>query len=270
MLKLEDSKRVLHGAQLGNRDKLLVLLAIEPVEPLSVAKIKERCLSVGVAKLAKKNISDILARSDGTVARTSKGWEIQQPGIERVMELAQAARVNLVVTHSSRSLRGHADSISDPLTKSFVMEAIHCFEAKQYRAAVVFSWAGAVALLHQRVFSTKLAEFNAEASRRDSKWRVAKQQDDLGRMKEHDFLDVCEAIGILGKNVKQILQNNCLALRNACGHPNSASIAENSVAAHIEKLVKNVFSRLEGEVGFKANQDSSRTTPTFEREDGSP
>jgi hypothetical protein len=243
MLKLEDAKRIVHGPKLTNREQLLVLLAIEPVEPLPVEKIKERCKVAGLPKLAKTNISDTLGRSSGTVARTAAGWEIQQPGIERIRELAQKVNINLVVTHSSRSLRGHADLISDPLTKSFVMEAIYCFEAKQYRAAVVFSWAGAVALVHKRVFSTRLNEFNTEATRRDAKWRIAKQQDDLGRMKEHDFLDICEAIGIMGKSVKLMLQNECLMLRNACGHPNSASIAENSVAAHIEKLIKNAFSR---------------------------
>jgi hypothetical protein len=84
---------------------------------------------------------------------------------------------------------------------------------------------------------------DAPAARRDAKWRIAKQQNDLGRMKVHDFIDVCEAIGVVGKSVKQILQNEFLMLRNACGHPNSASVAENSVAAHIEKLIKNVFSR---------------------------
>lgn len=243
MLKMEDAKRIVHGAKLSNRDQLLVLLSVEPVGPSSVVRIKERCTDAGLPKLVKKNISDILGKSNGSVARTAAGWEIQQPGLQRVQDLAQTAHVNLVVTHSSRSLRGHADSITDTLTKSFVMEAIHCFEAKQYRAAVVFSWAGAVALLHKHVFCAKLTEFNAEATRRDAKWRTAKQQDDLGRMKEHDFLDVCEAIGAMGKNTRQILQNECLMLRNACGHPNSASIAENSVAAHIEKLIKNVFSR---------------------------
>jgi hypothetical protein len=243
LLSLDDAKRVVHGAQLSSRERLLVLLTIDPVGPLSVEKIKSRCVDAGLPKLAKRNISDILAKSNGLAARTALGWEIQQPGITYVRELAQKAHVNLVVTHSSQSLRGHADAISDSLTKSFVMEAIYCFEAKQYRAAVVFSWAGAVALLHEHVFTKKLTEFNAEAARRDTKWRSAKQQDDLGRMKEHDFLDVCEAIGVMGKNTKQILQNECLMLRNACGHPNSASIAENSVAAHIEKLIKNVFSR---------------------------
>lgn len=243
MLKLDEAKKVLHGPKLSSRDQLMVLLAIEPVGPMQVQKIKERCAAAGLPKLAKMNISDILASANGVVARTLHGWELQQPGILRVREIAQKANVNLVVTHASQSLRGHADSVSDPLTKSFVVEAITCFEAHQYRAAVVFSWAGAVALLHGYVFSRKLSEFNAEAVRRDSKWKSAKQQDDLGRMKERDFLDVCEVIGVIGKNVKQILQNECLMLRNACGHPNSASIAENSVAAHIEKLIKNVFSR---------------------------
>ncbi len=243
MLKLNEAKRIVHGPKLSARDQLLVLLSMDPVKPLLVENIKIRCMDAGLPKLAKKNILDILGKSKGSAARTAAGWEVQQPGIIRVRELAQAGSINLVVSHSSGSLRGHADHIGDALTKSFVMEAIGCFEAKQYRAAVVFSWAGAVALLHKHVFSNKLAEINAEAARRHSNWRNAKQQDDLGRMKEHDFLDACEAIGIIGKSTKQVLQNECLLLRNGCGHPNSMSIAENSVAAHIEKLIKNVFSR---------------------------
>lgn len=246
MLKLEEAKRILHGPSLTTRDQFLVILAIDKVSPIKVAEIKARCRTAGVPKLASKNVSDILAdasRSGGLVARLTDGWELQQPGISRVRDLAHAVNVNLVVTHSSHSLRGHADSISDALTKSFVIEAITCFEIHQYRSAVVFSWAGAIALIHRHVFDTKLLEFNTEASRRDSKWKTAKQQDDLGRMKEHEFLDVCESIGVLGKNVKQHLQNLCLALRNACGHPNSLKIAENNVAAHIETLITNVFAR---------------------------
>jgi len=243
MLRLDNAKLILHGQTLTNRDQLLVVMAVNPIGFLSTVQIRSRCTAVGLPRLARKNISDILGKSNGLVARTTAGWELQQTGIVRVRELAKAAHVNLIVTHSSESLRIHSDSISDPLTKSFVQEAISCFEAKQYRAAVVFSWAGAVALMHKHVFASRLTEFNTEALRRDRKWRTAKQQDDLGRMKEYDFLDVCEAIGMLGKSVKQILQNECLMLRNACGHPNTAVIAENSVAAHIEKLIKNVFSR---------------------------
>jgi hypothetical protein len=62
-------------------------------------------------------------------------------------------------------------------------------------------------------------------------------------MKEHDFLDVLETIGVMGKNVKQALQNQCLGMRNACGHPNSLKISENNVAAHLDTLVLNVYSK---------------------------
>lgn len=247
MLKLDEAKRILHGAKLGSLQQLLVLLAVEPVEPLNVKTLRLRCAAAGLPRLAKKNLSDILGASRGEVARTPQGWELQQSGIVLVREMAHAANVNLIVTHSSRSLRGHANAISDHITKAFIIEAIACFEANQYRAAVVFSWAGAIALLHRHVFTTKLAELNEEASRRSAsqgeKWRSAKQQDDLGRLDEHEFLNVCEAIGVIGRGVRLVLQNECLKLRNACGHPNSLTIAENSVAAHIEKLIHNVFSR---------------------------
>jgi len=61
-------------------------------------------------------------------------------------------------------------------------------------------------------------------------------------MKEHDFLDVLESISLIGKNVKQELQQS-LQLRNACGHPNSLKIGVNKVSSHIEILILNVFSK---------------------------
>ena len=87
-----------------------------------------------------------------------------------------------------------------------------------------------------------LSAFNAEAKRRDSRWKLAKTRDDLARMKESNFLDILEALSIIGKNVKQELKN-CLQLRNGCGHPNTLKISENRVASHIEILILNVFSK---------------------------
>jgi hypothetical protein len=131
-----------------------------------------------------------------------------------------------------------------PLTTALALSQNKCFENGQFRAAVVFSWVGAVAVMYAHVVRGCLAGFNAEARRRDSKWKDARNADELGRMREHDFLDVLEAVGSIGKNVKQTLQNQCLSLRNACGHPNSLKISENSVAAHLDILVLNVYSKL--------------------------
>ncbi|MCH8342813.1 MAG: hypothetical protein IH983_02380 [Planctomycetes bacterium] len=149
----------------------------------------------------------------------------------------------MVVANASQSLRQHLTLVTKPESAAFIEEAIVCFEARQYRAAVILSWVGAISILHHKVFNGHLAAFNAEIMRRDAKARPLKNVDGFCRIGEHDFLDVIEYIGVIGKNVKQTLQNQCLQLRNACGHPNTLRIAENAVAAHIEILILNVFSK---------------------------
>lgn len=121
-------------------------------------------------------------------------------------------------------------------------KARKCYEHKLYRSAVVLSWLGALALIFDHVVAHKLTEFNTEATHRNAKWKPAKNEDDLARMKEHDFLQLLPAISVVGKSVKDELES-CLALRNGCGHPNSLQLAEHRVAAHIEVLLLNVFEK---------------------------
>jgi hypothetical protein len=244
MLNREQLKILLHSGEITNRlDKLFLLLAFEVEWPKQVLELKRMAFELGLREVDRWNISDILCSSGGGAIRTTSGWELNASGRERVRWLASMANINLVVTIASASLTAYLDRIANSTTRAFIAEAITCFEAKQYRAAVVLSWVGALSLIYADVVANHLAAFNSEANRRDSKWRLAKNVDDLSRMREHDFLDVIESVGVIGKNVKQVLQNHCLQLRNSCGHPNSLVIAENSVAAHIEKLILNVFSR---------------------------
>jgi hypothetical protein len=146
-----------------------------------------------------------------------------------------------VAPRVASGLRHHMTTVTDPQTKEFLDEALRCFEAGLYRAAVVLSWVGAVALLQDHVVSTRLTDFNAEATRRDKRWKAAKTRDDLSRLKEADFLHVLESISVIGKSVKHELEV-CLKLRNGCGHPNSLKIGEAKAASHLETLLQNVFS----------------------------
>jgi hypothetical protein len=97
-------------------------------------------------------------------------------------------------------------------------------------------------LLYEHVLKNCLTEFNAEALRRDPKWKTGKTEDDLARMKEHDFLQMLAALSVIGKNVKDELEV-CLKLRNGCGRPNSLIVGEYKASAHVETLIQNVFSR---------------------------
>jgi len=78
--------------------------------------------------------------------------------------------------------------------------------------------------------------------KRNPKHKQIKSLDDLATIKEYDFLQIICAISIIGKNVKQELEQ-CLQLRNACAHPNSLDIGARKVSAHLEILILNVYQK---------------------------
>lgn len=240
MLTAQALKTQLHREDLTQKHKLLLILAAHPESPMSPAEIRQAALQAGLRRAKKWNIGSILGRGETLAIRIDGSWELNDDGEAHVGQLVPLA-TNRRATVAAGDLRKHLASIKNSDTAAFVEESIACFESKLYRAAVVLSWSGAVSLLYDHVINHALGQFNAEALRRDSKWKSAKTRDDLARMKEYEFLNVLEAISILGKNVKQELQNACLQLRNACGHPSSLKIGENRVASHIEILILNVF-----------------------------
>lgn len=245
MLPEDALKDLLAQASLDRKEKLLLCLAVDPSRGKAVREIEGLATRAGLRKAKDWNISAILSSAAGLAVRTASGWELTGPGTEFVSKLA-GPLLNSPIPKVASSLRTHLVKVQDAHTQRFVEEAIVCFENRQYRAAVVLSWVGAVALLYDNVVKNHLASFNAEATARtqNSKnpWRQAKTADDLARMKESEFLVVLDAISVIGKSVRQQLEK-ALDLRNGCGHPNSLAIAENTVASHIEILILNVFSQ---------------------------
>ena len=239
MLKLAELKKLLQG-DFSPSDKLILILASFD-SPSEVRAIKARATEAGFRVPKNWNVSSVLSRSKGKAIRTPQGWEISEAGGERLEELGVSS-VSSAVVHISEQLRKHGAAIADPDLREFINEAIRCQELQLFRSAVVMSWLGAVAVLHNEVVKNHLAAFNAEATRRNPNWKTAMIADDLGAMKERGFLDILQSISVLGKNVKNALVQ-CLDRRNCCGHPNSFKLAENTVAAHIEVLILNVFSK---------------------------
>ncbi len=242
MLDTNSLKDLLHQSEISNTDRLLLCLGVKEDAAKTVSEIVAIAKAAGLAKAKNWNISSYLAKSKGLAIRTDSGWELTSDGKKRVATLA-GSLVNTPVPRVAATLRSHLSRITNKDTASFLDEAIRCYEAKLYRAAVVLSWVGAVSVIYDHVITHRLADFNAEASRRDATWRTAKKKDDLARMKEYDFLQVLSAISVIGKSVKEELEG-CLKFRNGCGHPNSLQIGEARVSAHIETLMLNVFSVL--------------------------
>ena len=228
----------------SQRDKLLVILSTSEGKAKSTAEIREIAVANGLRSAKTWKPSSILASGAGgasLAALLADGWQLTSAGASRVQAIFGS--INIPPTAKpAQDLRAHLQKIRQADTHAFLSEAVSCLEMGHLRAAVVLSWVGAVSQLYEHVVKTELGSFNAEALRRDPKWKLARTADDLARMKEHEFLNMLETLSILGKNVKTELQN-ALSLRNACGHPNSLKIGNSRVAAHIEVLLLNVFQK---------------------------
>ena len=222
-------------------DKVLALLSVDGDRPKRISELIEAGRAAGIPEIRQWNISALLAAAKGQVIRLPNGWILTSEGQRHVAQSIDTRPS--VKSKSTHGLAGYALRIKNEETRAFIDEAIACYDAGHLRAAAVLAWVGAMAVLYDHVVNEKLSEFNAQAALRDSKWRFAKNADGLARMKEREFLEMLELIGVIGKNVKQELQNNCLELRNSCGHPNSFKVGEHRVASHIETLIQNVFCR---------------------------
>lgn len=240
MLTSSELKEWLHR-DISRKDKLLLVLACCST-PSQVADIKNLAAENGLRSAKKWNISQYLSDSSGKAVRTSSGWELTESGKAHLRDLGVSG-VSTAALQAALDLRAHLSKISDPQTRDFVEEAIQCHEAGLYRSSIVMSWLGAMDTLHKHVYKYHLSAFNSEAFRvSGNKWKKAKNTDDLGRMKESDFLDRIENLSIIGKNSKARLKT-ALDLRNGCGHPNSLQVSTNESAAHMEALLMNVFER---------------------------
>ena len=238
-LTIADLKRLLHG-DYTSLDKLLFLLA-SMGQPCQVAEIKSRAQEAGYRIPKTWNVSTYLGRSKGKAIKVPSGWEISDAGRQHLVDLGIVSGT-AAQSGVAMDLRNALSGIQEVNTRSFVEEAVSCYEAGLYRSAIVMSWVGAVAILHDYITAHHLSAFNGEARRRNKKWKPATTTDDLGRMRENDFLDVICYLSVIGPNVKAELKS-CLDRRNACGHPSSLRVAEKTAAHHLEILLLNVFAR---------------------------
>ena len=238
MLKKDDLKIWLHKKEINFPDKLLIILSTFD-QPVQVKDIKAQANNAGLKIARKINVSSLLTRSNGFAIRIPEGWELTSLGKDRLKEIGIIKQNSSGVT-VALDLRSELKNITNKTTRSFAEEAIKCYESGLKRSAIVMSWLVAIDILHKHIYTNHLSEFNKEAKRVYSQWKPAKTTDDIGKMRESDFLDRIAALSVIGKNVKKELKD-CLDRRNACGHPNSLKVGQNTVAHHLEILLLNVF-----------------------------
>jgi len=240
MLTLEQLKQAIHKKKISKTDAALLCVAAAGAKAAPTQTVRQLALESGVKGAKTINFHAHLSSAEDKVFKAPGGWELTDTGRKYVAGLAAEEIAASPAATEARTLRALLPKLKNEDARAFVDEAIVCAEQSLFRAAVVLSWVGAMALLHDRVASKHLAAFNREAVKRVPGWKPAKTTDDLGRMHEATFLEIGPSISLFGKNVKQELEG-CLKVRNSCGHPTSLKIGPNKVAAHLEILALNVY-----------------------------
>ena len=240
MLTLEQLKQAIHKKKISKTDAALLCVAAAGAKAAPTQTVRQLALESGVKGAKTINFHAHLSSAEDKVFKAPGGWELTDTGRKYVAGLAAEEIAASPAATEARTLRALLPKLKNEDARAFVDEAIVCAEQSLFRAAVVLSWVGAMALLHDRVVSKHLADFNVEARKRIPGWKPAKTTDDLGSMREATFLEIGPSISLFGKNVKQELEG-CLKVRNSCGHPTSLKIGPNKVAAHLEILALNVY-----------------------------
>ena len=130
--------------------------------------------------------------------------------------------------------------IKDEGARGYVEEAVTCLREGAMRAAVVFTWAGAIRTLHEEALGKGESALNGALKKQYQGSRTVAAIEDFGWIKDRTFLDACPDLGILDKGQKQTLIG-WLDLRNNCGHPTNYQPGVKKVSAFIEDIISIVF-----------------------------
>ncbi len=229
--------RYLQNPGIGRSDKLLLILFHEK-SAMEVRGIKERGAQHGLQKIKTWNISEILKRSYPQAIKTENGWKITTEGQKRLFD--QKLIEKPAVAIQNNTLLSILSSVPDGYIKQYIEETVKAVELGLFRSAIILSWIGCISIMQEYVLQKKLQDFNTELIRRFPKAKKIKKKDDFGYIKEYDFLQICNSISMIGKNVRQELEHR-LQLRNSCGHPNSFTVGESTVIFHLEFLINNIY-----------------------------
>lgn len=146
-------------------------------------------------------------------------------------------------------LRGLPQKIPDLAERTYLNEALICYEHGAFRAAVVMTWNLAYHHLCDFVLKKRLTDFNERwykklpGQHKNSRKGIAVMDDFMEELKESEVISICKDEGIITKDIWKIMDEK-LGRRNSAAHASSVSIDQLQADAFIDDLVKNVVLKI--------------------------
>jgi hypothetical protein len=229
-------------------DYFVYFLTVVAKEDVATPAGVERCFEI--AKLHKySNISMYLSRHSKKVKgkpsnyiKTKLGYHLER---NAELEIQKTLHSGPARQETSHLLRGLITMIGDQHKKSFLQEAIDCYEIGARRASIVMVWILTVHHLYEYIFSKELSAFNAAlAKNTDKRIKITSitKLDDFSEIPENKFIELARSAGVISNDVRKILDTK-LGIRNSAAHPSSVSISEIKATDFIIDLVENIITK---------------------------
>ena len=195
------------------------------------------------------NISQYLSRNASNkggrrslFVRRHQGYRLERT---RKEELDKILGRKAVVKETSQTLRKLIPLVTGDSERSFLKEAIDCYEIKAYRAAIVMAWILSLDHLFEFIFTHKLDAFNNALSKiKDKRLKIKaiSSKDDFSDIPEARFIEIARSAKIISNDVRKILVAK-LGIRNSCAHPSGVRVPQLKAAEFIQDLVDNVVTK---------------------------
>jgi hypothetical protein len=227
-----------------NKDRCLSVLyykqRYEQKGSMTAAQVHSALVHARTPNAKSVNVADILNKSGALVdspgaIEKARLWSLTKAGENYVRTLLKFPESQPEIEHEVTLLKTLAAKISDKDVREYIEEAIKCMEVDALRAAIVFTWTGAIRVLQERCIAQGLSEINAAIQVHDSKARQVKKLDDFAYIKDSIQLLAAEGVGLLDKGQRSTL-GEALDLRNRCGHPTKYSPGIKKASSFLEDV----------------------------------
>lgn len=130
--------------------------------------------------------------------------------------------------------------IKDKAEQDYLKEALTCMTVGSLRAGVIFAWNAGVLNLRKKCFIHGPKSLNMAIQKFYPQAKEIKKMDDFAYIKDSTLLLTAQELGEIDKGEKDSLQD-CLDLRNKCGHPGNYKPKSLKASSFMEELINIVF-----------------------------
>jgi len=131
--------------------------------------------------------------------------------------------------------------VKDKEERDYLLEGIKCLKANALRAGVIFIWTAAVYKIQKKCIQETLLSINKELQLIQKGSKEIRVFDDFEFIKDSILIELACRLKIIDKYKKEELKNNCLGLRNKCGHPSRYKPKGQKIKSFVEDIIEILY-----------------------------